>query len=194
MLNRVVPLSQWRAISLLALLIFMLISVRFYLQNRTPPATSPAPVVVEVCGDVRHPGIYLLNGPVATVSQALKTAGGRCSPSSPEASENPLNQKLRTGERLRITCRGTDTMHIRITPMEAAARLTLGEKLDVNEATEAELILVSGMRPEFAKEIVQRRREKPWRSLQELEEISGVGPKTVQKWEDYLEVPGPSDQ
>jgi DNA uptake protein ComE-like DNA-binding protein len=78
-------------------------------------------------------------------------------------------------------------MQILQEPMDAAARLTLGQKLDLNEAGVAELCLVPGMPAQIAQAIVERRRSKVWRSLDELREISGVGPKTVANWAHYLE-------
>ena len=70
--------------------------------------------------------------------------------------------------------------------MPAAARLALGEKLNVNEATEDELMLVPQMKVGFASAIINRRSRQKWQRLEELEEISGVGPKTVERWQSYL--------
>ena len=72
--------------------------------------------------------------------------------------------------------------------MDAAARLTLGIALDIDRASEQELLNVPGMKPEWARYIALRREKAPWRTLEELEEISGVGPKTVEKWREYLTV------
>jgi DNA uptake protein ComE-like DNA-binding protein len=74
--------------------------------------------------------------------------------------------------------------------MEASVRLTLGEKLDLNQASAEELCLVPGMQPVMATAIVTRRSRQPWDDLQELVEISGVGPRTLEKWGNYLEVRG----
>jgi DNA uptake protein ComE-like DNA-binding protein len=79
-------------------------------------------------------------------------------------------------------------VEIRVGTMPAAARLTLGEKLNVNTATEEELLLVPQMKVGFAAAIFDRRNRHEWQRLDELEEISGIGPKTVEKWRNYLEV------
>ena len=71
--------------------------------------------------------------------------------------------------------------------MPAAARLTWGEKLDVNSSSEEELMLVPQMKAAFAAVIVKQRRQACWRNLMALETIPGVGPKTVEKWQPYLE-------
>jgi DNA uptake protein ComE-like DNA-binding protein len=79
-------------------------------------------------------------------------------------------------------------VEVGVEAMPAAARLTLGEKLNVNTSSEEELMLVPQMRAGFAAAIANRRPKSGWESLDDLEEIPGVGPKTVEKWRNYLEV------
>jgi DNA uptake protein ComE-like DNA-binding protein len=72
--------------------------------------------------------------------------------------------------------------------MCAAALLVIGKKLNPNDLTKDELSLIPGMRDAFAESIVIRRKEKLWTSIKELDEIPGVGPKTVERWKKYLEI------
>ena len=72
--------------------------------------------------------------------------------------------------------------------MPGAALLACGLKLDLNSASLGELLLIPHMRPEIAESIIKRRREKAWEQVDDLVEIRGVGPKTAQKLQDYLEV------
>jgi DNA uptake protein ComE-like DNA-binding protein len=44
------------------------------------------------------------------------------------------------------------------------------------------------MRPEIAASIIEKRREKAWEQVDDLIEIRGVGLKTAQKLQDYLEI------
>lgn len=189
MLNRILPLSQWIGISLVGVLIFFLVLIRFHRLKPVPTERSPAPVVCEVQGEgIVQPGVHLLEGAVVTVLQALEAAGGCRSRSPEEFPEEVSRKEIHTGQMIRVICQGADTASVRIEPMRAAARLTLGMKLDVNSSTEEELLLIPGMKPDFAGAIVQRRHRRLWQSLRELTEISGVGPKTVEKWENYLEI------
>jgi competence protein ComEA len=144
------------------------------------------PVVVEVQGDVRHPGVLMLDAPV-TVTQVVAASACPCEPSPNDM--NPVFQKtVMTGQRLQVTCSGQDSPRIDIGLMAAAARLTLGLKLDLNGVTCADLALLPGMQPQWAQAIVERRDRQPWRELAELQEIRGIGPRTVEKWGDFLEV------
>jgi DNA uptake protein ComE-like DNA-binding protein len=193
MLNSSLHITQWISVSLLAALIFLLLLTRFHRRQLTLQEVSPLPVVVEVQGDsailgAEKRGTYLLEGPKATVFQALEAAGICPADSLARLPDSVSRWELHTGDSLRVSCQGSENIHVRIESMDPAARLTLGKKLDLNRAKEEELYLVPRMRSEFARAIVDRREQAPWKTLQELEEISGVGPKTIEKWKNYLEV------
>jgi len=144
------------------------------------------PLLIAVSGDVNEPGYYLLEGPAVTVGQAVEAAGGlRGAPVGaipPAVTGRPVGG----GQAVRLTTSGQGPVEVAIEPMPAAARLTLGEKLDVNRASADELMLVPQMKVDAATAIVNRRRQSCWRSLAELEKIPGVGPKTVERWQLYL--------
>jgi competence protein ComEA len=72
--------------------------------------------------------------------------------------------------------------------MPGAALLAAGLKLDLNSASLDELLLIPHMRPEIAASIIEKRREKAWEQVDDLIEIRGVGLKTAQKLQDYLEI------
>jgi DNA uptake protein ComE-like DNA-binding protein len=147
------------------------------------------PLIVDIQGDVYRPGIMLLNH-AATVFEAIPAAGGLHPRCLTDPSQVLASRPLRSGERVWVICEGGGAMQIQVEPVEAGVRLTLGEKLDVNQAGVEELCLVPGLQPVMAAAIVTRRCRQPWVDLQELSEISGVGPKTLEKWGNYLEVPG----
>jgi DNA uptake protein ComE-like DNA-binding protein len=180
------PRSQWAAIALLATLIFSILLVRFYRKDVPPSGIPPMPLILAVAGDVKKPGVFLMAGTEVTVSQAIEAAGGLRNHTSTGAREDFALPKLRNGQLLRVACFGPSSAEIHVEPMPAAARLTLGEKLDVNIASEEELMLVPQMKTGFAATIVNRRLRQAWQNLDELEEIPGVGPKTVEKWRSCL--------
>jgi competence protein ComEA len=143
-------------------------------------------VAVAVEGAVKEPGVYLLEGPEVTVSRAIELAGGLRNDSSNTVPEDFALRSIGNGQMVRVAGSGQGPAGIRIETMPAAARLTLGEKLNVNTSSEEDLMLVPQMKSGFAAAIVDRRRRKPWQSLDELEEIPGVGPRTIEKWTNYL--------
>lgn len=180
--------GQWAAITFLAALILSLLIVRFAMRGHFEGNASLQPVIVEVRGGVDHPGVHLIDRPSATVADALEVAGSPAGPPSAAGQNSFLHRPIHTGE-LILVARGLEGgPDVEVGQMEAVARLTLGIKLDLNTAGEEELQLVPQMKPELAAAIVERRKQKPWRSVDELVEISGVGPKTAEKWKVYLEV------
>jgi DNA uptake protein ComE-like DNA-binding protein len=185
--NRLAPRSQWGAITILAILIFTILLVRYYRKGLTPSGISTIPLMVALAGDITRPGIYLMEGPEVTVTQAIEAAGGLRNRIFKGAHEDLGPQKIHNGQLIRVASSQPGSVEIRVETMPAAARLTLGEKLNVNIASEEELMLVPQMKARFAAAIVNHRGKQTWHSLDELEEISGVGPKTVEKWRSYLE-------
>jgi hypothetical protein len=181
------PRNQWMAITVLATLIFSILFVRFYRKESPPSGIPVAPLFVAVEGDINRAGTYLLEGPEVSVHRVIEAAGGLFKGVLDEIPEDFAQLKIRSGQLVRIARSGTGLLDIRVDRMPAAARLTLGEKLNVNEATEEELLLVPQMKAGLAAAILERRSRKEWQRLDELEEIAGIGPKTIEKWRGYLE-------
>ncbi|GKT09840.1 helix-hairpin-helix domain-containing protein [Desulforhabdus sp. TSK] len=185
--------SLFRAIALVAAVCLAILFVRWSKTSRAPAPPSPMPVIVEILGDVQKPGVHFLEPtdlPTAlTVRHAVEAAGGLTR--NPSAGMPPGfdKQAVQSGQRIRVTHRDPVGLpEIELELMDAAARLTLGLKLNPNEASVEELCLIPQMKPEIASQIVARRAKKPWRELQDLQEITGVGPRTLEKWKEYLEV------
>lgn len=61
-----------------------------------------------------------------------------------------------------------------------------GQKVNLNTATQAELEALPGVGPGLAKRIMAARQQKPFRSLQDLDQVSGVGPKLLDKLSDRV--------
>jgi competence ComEA-like helix-hairpin-helix protein len=66
-------------------------------------------------------------------------------------------------------------------PVEATGRRRASESapVDVNRADEAALVTLPGIGPALARRIVEARRERPFRSLEDLTRVRGIGPATV---------------
>ena len=186
MLNRVLSATQWAAVTAVAAAI--LVGISFQARREGPAArgNQGPPVIVDVRGDVGNPGVHLLKGPARTVGEALAAAGG----SPVELASEIASQPVRSGRSIRVVRKPSGGADVSTEAMPAAARLSLGLKLDVNEAAEEDLVLVPGLKPEVAKEIVRRRGKMPFQKIDELIAVSGVGPRSVAKWRDYLSASG----
>lgn len=179
-----------KAIALLAVLLFALLMSRMVGNGHSPSEPVPVPLVVEVLGDVRAPGTYLIDPAKPFVKEALHAAG-LSEPSSSitdGAGRDASLLPLQNGRSLRVTRTPEGTCSVDIGLMPAAARLVLGEKLDLGSVAEEDLLLIPGMRPDLAAAIVSRRNRAPWAALDDLREIPGIGPRLVERWKDYLEV------
>ncbi|MCK6523848.1 ComEA family DNA-binding protein [Myxococcota bacterium] len=132
------------------------------------PRLSPPSAVVEVSGDVPRPGLYELSAP--SLHSAAAAAGLEVSPETPDA---PLEH----GDAVVVI----DGVPTEVAPVSAGA-LALGKALDLNRATAVELEALPGVGPALAGRIVALRGERGgFRSVQELDDVRGIGPTTLQK-------------
>jgi competence protein ComEA len=61
-------------------------------------------------------------------------------------------------------------------PGPAAQALTVGQKLDLSPASQADLEVLPGVGPSLAKAILRARAEHPFESWEDVDRIPGVGP------------------
>ncbi len=76
---------------------------------------------------------------------------------------------------------------VRVEPMVGAARLVCGVGLDLNRATQEDLILLPGIGPKRARQIVESREaDGPYSEPGDLVRIRGIGEKTVERIRPWL--------
>ena len=165
-------------ISTLTVILFL--SVFIAIRSRSWDHRQPQRLlIVSVRGDVHNPGIYLLRE--SSVPAAVAAAGGALCGCYARGEK----LELTSGDTLIVDC-GLD----RVSLKKASSRLLLilGKKLDINEASLNELMLVPGMNRTRALAVIRRRSLSPFKTLSELTHLSGIGDKTVEKWRSYLTV------
>lgn len=80
-----------------------------------------------------------------------------------------------------------------LTSHEARAeKATLEGVINLNTASPEELALIPGVGPERIRNILAYRKAHPFRTVDELARIKGIGRKTVRQWRFHLAVGGPS--
>jgi len=144
-----------------------------------PPATPPArtlnPVFVEVSGNIPRPGVYTFPEP-PTLSAVLAQAGAATLSEKGET-------KLSSGARVEIAGEG----QCRLGRMQGPQLLTLGLALNLNNATAGDLDGLPGIGPVLAQRIIEyRHKNGPFKRIDELEKVSGIGKKKLDKIKSYL--------
>jgi competence protein ComEA len=153
-------------------------------RPRAPRATS---IWVDVAGAVRRPGLYALPAG-ARVAAALERAGGPRAHADTTAVN--LAAKLVDGQQVLVPVRG----HAGAVGATGAGPASggpgggstgvgasPGAKISLSSATQEQLEQLDGIGPALAARIIQyRQAHGGFRSIDELEEVSGIGEKRLQ--------------
>jgi competence protein ComEA len=145
----------------------------------TSPGSSASPatqVIVDVAGLVRKPGVYALD-PGSRVVDAIDRAGGAL----PKADLSLLNlaAPLVDGQQILVQEEGTSggTGATGVLPGTGGGTL-----VNINTADEPTLETLNGVGPSLATAIIQYRTEHgPFTSVDQLDQVSGIGPATLEK-------------
>ncbi|HWO71697.1 MAG TPA: ComEA family DNA-binding protein [Actinomycetota bacterium] len=163
------------------------VEVRAAVAEPPPSATaspSASPVLVHVAGWVHRPGVYELE-PGDRVVDAIRAAGGARRGANLDALN--LAAPLADGAQVLVPREAAPGA-----PGSAPAPGVPGGPaglVNVNTATEAELETLPGIGPVLAAAIVQYRTEHgPFTSVEQLEEVSGIGPGTLAEIRDLVTV------
>jgi competence protein ComEA len=153
-----------------------------------PPAPGPtasasaAPILVDVTGWVRRPGVYEFAGG-ARVIDAIAAAGG----TRPGAQLQALNlaAPLVDGTQILVPKEGAPLP----SPVTGSGTVAAGGLVNVNTATAAELETLPGIGEVTAQAIIDYRTENgPFSSVDELLDVTGIGDVTLENIRDLVTV------
>ncbi len=147
------------------------------------PSVAATPILVDVAGWVRHPGVYeFASGD--RVIDALDAAGG----ARPGAELQALNlaAPLADGTQVVVPRQGESPV-VGVAPGSSAG--SGGGLVNVNTATAAELEALPGIGEVTAQAIVDYRTENgPFASVDELLDVSGIGDVTLENIRELVTV------
>src|ERR1700680_2077001 len=156
------------------------------------PAPKPTQIAVYVCGDVRRPGVYTFTAS-ARVTDGIARAGGAL----PDADLEQLNLAELLSDAMKVdvpkkgqivpagsvdsisSTSGTHGLRRHSSRHAGASRgkLQPGQTLNINTASESELIALPGVGPGLARRIIEYRTANgPFQNVDDLQNVSGIGP------------------
>lgn len=140
-------------------------------------------LIIDIKGEVKNPGVYeFQHGD--RVNDLIKKAGGLLE--SADETEVNLAQKLQDEMIIIIPAKGEAGE----TGMQNNSNVQSDGTVKVNYATQTELETLPGIGPSKAKAIIDYRDEHGFFSQREdLLQVSGIGEKTLQNLEDYIQIP-----
>ena len=151
-------------------------------QAIASPSATVAPLIVDVAGAVHRPGVYeFVEGD--RIVDAIERAGGPL----PKADLSLLNlaAPLTDGTQILVPKAGVATPGAPTGTGSGA----VGGLININSATAAELEALSGIGEVLAATIVEYRTQNgPFASVDDLLDVSGIGPATLEEIRDQVTV------
>lgn len=165
-------------------------------EAETETTVSSPEVMVYVDGAVEHPGLYSLTAS-ARVADAIDAAGGL----REDGDLTQINPALHVSDEMKITiptvdevarqneATGHEETWVSPTPSSkrSASDAEVG-RIDINRADRETLMTLPSIGEVKADNIIAYREQKPFQSVEEIQEVSGIGPKLYAQIESLITV------
>jgi len=148
-------------------------------------SSSQASVVVHVAGCVKNPNVYVMN-PGDRVIDAINKAGG----AKADADLDALNlaEPLKDGEKIYVPPKGEMTVSGQTAQTSKTSAYNNGPLVvNINTAGPEELDRLPGVGPATAQKIIEYRNQiGRFTSIEQLEEVRGIGPKKLEQMRPFV--------
>ena len=159
--------------------------------NANKSETTPTEVWVHVDGAVLTPGVYAVSTAKPRVKDAIDLAGGLASDADTTAIN--LAEQLADGQKIYIPHQGEAPVASPQAaetpagnPVEASGQTSSG-LININSATEAELLTLPGVGEATAAAIVEERNNGgPFSAPEDIMRVSGIGEKKYEKMKEHI--------
>lgn len=149
-------------------------------------AEQPDGIVVQVSGDVAHPGIYRVGGKKMTID-AIIMAVPLCA-AFLVPSDDLLSMPIQTGKVIHLVCKSRENkVLVSTSSMKASQLLTLGLPLDLATMSQTDFELLPGIGPALASRIVEfRQKNGDTLMFDDLLQVDGIGEKKLKQLYPYF--------
>ena len=153
----------------------------------TTTSTSAGPVVVDVAGAVVHPGIYRMP-PGSRVADAVAAAGGATG--NADIDQVNLAELVADGQQIRVPRPGDPPpAPSRRASSTGGGATTIAPAVNLNTATADQLDSLPRVGPATAAAIIEwRTRHGSFRTVDDLLDVSGIGPATLEHLRPFVRV------
>jgi competence protein ComEA len=186
--------------SVISVLIGLLTAGAIWLASRPPrgepiplrPPPTIAPIQIHIIGEVKKPGVYLLER-TSRVQDAINKAGGLTEDADDQAIN--LAALLEDGQQIRIPTKGQ--------PLSSDENMEMGSQynrsptqvntlININTADINLLETLPGIGPTIASDIINyRETEGDFQSIEEIQKVPRIGPAVFEKLKDHITVGEP---
>ncbi len=142
--------------------------------------TYPKEIVVHISGQVHNPGVVKLE-PGARVIDAVNAAGGL--KNDADLDKINLAKKLQDEDKIYIPKIGED---IDENLLDFQNSVEDGNKININTCTKEELMSLPGIGEVLADRIIQYREKTPFKKVEDLMNVSGIGEKKFESIKDMI--------
>jgi competence protein ComEA len=182
-----VHLTYGLFLGLLAAAVILLAAGR---PNSTPvmllPTPAPSHLTIEIAGEVVKPGVFTLP-PGSRVQDAIRAAGGLTSTANPDSLN--LAAGLFDGQKILVMAEGQPL--ILPTDTERSIPIEVSGPIDINTATVEILDTLPGIGPAKAADIISyRQKHGAFDRIEDIQNVSGIGPATFENIRDLITVSG----
>ena len=150
-------------------------------------ASKNGKVTCDLSGAVKNSGIYALKAG-ARVADLIRAAGGETA----EADLSSVNRAilLKDQDKVYIPVKGENSpLDTTASQPSSTTSNNGGEKIHLNSATIADLQKLNGVGQKKAEQIIAYREQNgPFKSVDDLTKVSGIGEKTLAGFKDQLEL------
>ena len=151
-----------------------------------PAQPTPVPWVIQVKGAVEKPGIYSMPAN-SRVQDAIQEAGGL----TKQADETAVNLAafLKDGQYVFVPEKGQTTFS---SVTQAAEAVIIGQPVNINAATAAELDALPGIGPQKALDIIEYRKTHGlFQSIDQIQDVPGIGPAIFAQIKNFIRLDQP---